>query len=148
MKNYLKILFIFAFLVVVPFLSFAQTAPTNVVTARCIDPAGDNTIGSIICQIGYYVNVIIPILIAVAVVVFIIGIIQYVLGKSDDAKTEGRSRMIYGLIGLMVIVSIWGLIAILQRTFGIDVEDASISVPCIEVGGVGGTGVSCPQNPP
>lgn len=61
-----------------------------------------------------------PLLISISVIVFIIGVIKYV-SKGDDssAREEGRNFIIYGLVGLFVIVSVWGLVGVLQGTFGI-----------------------------
>ena len=64
---------------------------------------------------------VVPLLISIAIVVFIWGVIQYVINTDDVSKrAEGRNFMIYGIIGLFVIVSIWGLIKILTGTFGIN----------------------------
>ncbi len=113
--------------VLTPFLVFAQ--PVDQCTA-----VGIGTLSFILCKISVLLNTIIPILITLGVVYFIWGVISYVMAKEEDAKKEGRSRMIYGLIGLVVIVSIWGLVAILKTTFG--VEDVSlIQIPCIDTPG-------------
>lgn len=61
-----------------------------------------------------------PLLIAISTIVFIVGVIKYV-SKGDDstAREEGRNFILYGLIGLFVIISVWGLVGVLQGTFGI-----------------------------
>lgn len=74
---------------------------------------------SIVDTIQSFVNILVPLAISVGVLYFIWGVIQYTTGKSDDAKKEGRDRMIYGIIGLFVIVSIWGLVNIISNTFGV-----------------------------
>jgi len=43
------------------------------------------------------------------------------IADDEDAKTTGRNRMIYGIIGLVVIIGMWGLVAIVQNTLGIGV---------------------------
>lgn len=64
-------------------------------------------------------NAIIPILITVGVIFFVLGIVQYVIADDEAAKTKGRDRMLYGIIGLFVIVTFWGLVAVLQNTLGV-----------------------------
>ncbi|MEZ4211081.1 MAG: hypothetical protein R3B39_02235 [Candidatus Paceibacterota bacterium] len=61
-----------------------------------------------------------PLLISISVIVFIVGVIKYI-SKGDDssAREEGTNLIIYGLVGLFVIVSVWGLVGVLQGTFGI-----------------------------
>lgn len=63
---------------------------------------------------------IIPFLMALAVVGFIYGIIQYFLNPDNEEKRKkGKTYIIWGLIGLFVIVSMWGLVSVLSDTFGI-----------------------------
>lgn len=74
---------------------------------------------SILSTIRGILNVVIPILITLGIIYFIWGVIEYVISKTEEAKKEGRDKMIYGIIGLFVIISIWGLVGILSNTFGI-----------------------------
>ena len=62
----------------------------------------------------------IPVIIALAVVVFLFGIFKYVTAKDDNAKSEARSIILYGVVVLFVMVAIWGLVNILINTFGLD----------------------------
>ena len=107
-------------------------------SAASIDCGNGGDIAYIICRIGGFINSIIPILIALGVVYFIWGVISFAIAKEEEAKKEGRARIIYGLIALLVIVSIWGLIGILQTTFGIEADNGSThtNIPCIETPGV------------
>lgn len=61
-----------------------------------------------------------PLLISISVIVFIVGVIKYISNGDDSTKREeGRNFIIYGLVGLFVIVSVWGLVGVLQGTFGL-----------------------------
>lgn len=64
-------------------------------------------------------NVAVPIVFALAFIVFIFGIFQYFIqGGHDEEKREaGRSLMLWGLIGFFIMVSVWGLVNILRGTF-------------------------------
>lgn len=64
-------------------------------------------------------NIVVPVLFAIAFIVFIWGAFQtFIIGANDDeTKTKGRNFMLYGLIGFFVMVSIWGLVNILVGTF-------------------------------
>lgn len=57
-------------------------------------------------------------LIAVAVVWIIINIVRYLIVKGPEDRKEGGMRILYGIIGLFVIISIWGLVSVLQNSFG------------------------------
>ncbi len=72
-------------------------------------------------------NALIGMLITVAIVVFFWGLIRYLLhdGASEDAH-KGVYQMIWGIVAIFVMVSIWGLIALLQRTFGVENNQAKL----------------------
>lgn len=74
---------------------------------------------SALSQIRSLVSALVPLLVAIAVVVFIVGVLRYVTaGESEDKRANARNLMIYGIIAIFVIVSIWGLVAILQQITG------------------------------
>lgn len=66
-------------------------------------------------------NTVITILIAFAVIYIIWNIIMFIV-KADDPegrKLKGQA-ILWGIVGLAVILSIWGLVAILRGTFRLD----------------------------
>lgn len=67
-------------------------------------------------------NVIVPVLFALAFIVFLWGAFQtFIVGaNSDDAKEKGKNLMLWGLVGFFVMVSIWGLVNILTGTFDLN----------------------------
>lgn len=61
---------------------------------------------------------IIPLLFAIAISVFVWGIVQYIKNAADSKKREeGRNFMVYGVVSIFVIVSMWGLVGFLRNTF-------------------------------
>ncbi|MFA6397809.1 MAG: hypothetical protein WDK96_03115 [Candidatus Paceibacterota bacterium] len=100
--------FLIPSLVFLPVVAFAQILPSQSTDAT-----------DVLVIVKNIINTIIPIAIALGVVYFIFGVIKYVTAKDDKSKQEARDVMIYGIIGLFVIVSIWGLVAILNNTFGV-----------------------------
>ena len=70
-----------------------------------------------------------PMLIAVAVIILLVAIVNYIrAGEEEEKRGQARSMMIYGIIGLFVMISLWGLVAILSGTFNLDKD-----IPDIEV---------------
>ncbi len=65
-------------------------------------------------------NPIINLLFALATVVFLWGVIQYVVGsQGDETKLKkGKQTMIWGIIGMTVMASAWGIVKILCQFFG------------------------------
>lgn len=66
------------------------------------------------------IQALIPIVIGLAVLVFLWGVLQYVLRSSDAGKEEGRTFMLWGIIALFVMVSVWGLVNILRDSLGLN----------------------------
>ena len=67
-----------------------------------------------------YIKLIIPLLMGVAVVIFLYGVVKYI-GSAGEVKSreEGRRFMVYGIIGLAVMTSVWGLVAFVTNTLGL-----------------------------
>ena len=79
---------------------------------------------------------------ALAVVFFLYGILKYIKsGDSEEERDKGKNVMIYGIIGLFVMVSFWGFVNILINTFELDTYPY-VDVPYLppSKGGGGGTG--------
>src|SRR5258706_10003371 len=63
-------------------------------------------------------NYIFPILLAIAVLVIAWGIFKFILAAGDEgARAEGRSFILWGIVGLFLMLSIWGLVNILYNSF-------------------------------
>lgn len=82
-------------------------------------------------------NSVIPVLIALGLVYFVWGVVQYVIADAEEAKKSGKDRIIYGIIGLAVITSLWGLVNIVIKTFGLGNASAPSLAPgvCEELTG-------------
>ncbi len=76
------------------------------------------TIPSIILTITTILNeAVIPLIIGIAFVIFLWGVYKYIYSASVEAKEGARTTIIYGLIGLFVMLAAWGLVNILIDTF-------------------------------
>jgi hypothetical protein len=115
MKNKLAVFGSFL-LGMVPVVALAQvTGGIN----SCVKGMPVRDITSLLCKIGDILNAVVPILIALGVVYFVWGVITFVIANDEEAKTTGRNRIIAGIIGLAVIIGLWGLVKILTNTFGV-----------------------------
>jgi len=79
-------------------------------------------------------------LIALAVVFFLYGILKYITARDDEEKRgKMKNIMIYGIIGLFVMISFWGIVNILINTFELDTTP-NVSVPYFDDSGYSGSG--------
>jgi len=102
-----KVLAIAAGVVAMPFVASAQVTVTNV--------------GDILNLISAFINTLLPLIIALAVLVFVWGVFKYVTaGDDEEARKSGRQLMINGVIAIFVMVSVWGLVNILVNTFNLN----------------------------
>lgn len=76
-------------------------------------------IDSILTNIDKWIKAALPIIIAAAVVYFVYGIARFVMAGDEAAKEGAKDRIIYGIVGLFVIVAMWGIVNILISTLGV-----------------------------
>ena len=64
-------------------------------------------------------NPLIILLFAVATMMFAWGIVQYVLGGqgSDQRMTQAKNAILWGILGMFVMASAWGIVSILCKFF-------------------------------
>lgn len=65
------------------------------------------------------IDVALPVLVALTLLVFFKGLVAFI-AKSGDAKShaEGKNLMVWGLIGLFVMVSVFGILKFFSNDFG------------------------------
>ena len=56
----------------------------------------------------------------VALLMFLWGAFEYIASAdSEEGQTKGRTHMLFGIIGLLIMVSAYGILKIALDTFGI-----------------------------
>ncbi len=98
-------------------LAFAAI-PTLALAQLTIDPGQQNATG-IVIWIQNIIKTATQLLIAAAVVYFLFGVFQFVKsGGDEEARKAGRDKIVSGVIGIAVMVSVWGLVAWVTNTTG------------------------------
>jgi hypothetical protein len=106
-----------------PLIVLAQTYQTS------------SGIGGLFTLAQGFLNKAVPLLISLAVVYFIYQVFRYAVAGNEEDKAKAKTHMIWGIVGIFIMVSVWGLVAILQSTFG------------TTSGGVGNIGSQLPTLP-
>ncbi|MFA7216753.1 MAG: hypothetical protein WC095_02120 [Candidatus Paceibacterota bacterium] len=66
------------------------------------------------------INLLIKVFFGLGLLLFFWGAGQFILHSGEDkARTEGRNRMIWGIIALFVMASIYGILGFIGSTVGI-----------------------------
>lgn len=105
-----------------PAIALAQPSLIGEVPGDQNSPTALSLLGVISSIFG----VIIPILVTLAVIYVIWNVIKYTTADDDTAQDTARKGILNGIIALFVIVSIWGLVAIINRTFNIGQGGANV----------------------
>jgi len=98
----------------------ARTIGTSllaIATASLPALAGAASILDTLSLFNTVLNAAIGLLITLAIVTFFWGLVKYLFGEGAEGKAEGLKIMLMGVITIFVMVSIWGLIRLLQSTF-------------------------------
>jgi hypothetical protein len=98
----------------VPLLALAQTTQSTGCTT--------NDICQIASTLLFLINsVLVPLLFAAAFIMFLYGIAKAYIFSGGDAATvaDGHKLVLWGVIGFVVMISLWGLVNIVSNTFGL-----------------------------
>jgi hypothetical protein len=87
-----------------PMLAFAQGE---------ISIDASTGISGLVSAMTSLINAFVPIAIVIAVIIVIWGAFQIIVGGSDEeARKSGRSKILWGLIGIFLLLSAWALVSI------------------------------------
>lgn len=62
------------------------------------------------------INPLIILLVALALLVFLFGVVQFIFPSSPEKRSQGSRHMIWGLIGLVISMSVFGIMNLLADT--------------------------------
>lgn len=72
----------------------------------------------------YILNPVIGLLFAVAFVIFIYGIFKFLSTDVEaTSRKEAQDAILYGFIGMIIMFSVYGIIAFVLKTFGVTPND-------------------------
>ncbi len=76
----------------------------------------------------------IPVLVGLGLALFIWGGVVMIVSAGDDTKRkEGQTRMLWGLLALFVLVSVWGIVKLVQVFLGVGGTTSTPPLPGVEI---------------
>lgn len=80
------------------------------------------------------VNILVAIVFVLALVVFAWGVVKYITSANNpEREKEARQFLWWGVVGLFVIIAIFGLVQFIGKTLGINPgETGSLRIPKVE----------------
>ena len=79
------------------------------------------SVDSFIANVGeQIINPLIVFLFALATAFFLFGIFQFVTNaENEEKRTEGRNHILWGVIGLTIMIGVWTILNVILNTFNI-----------------------------
>ena len=75
------------------------------------------------------VNPLIVFLFALASVYFLYGVFEFIFNQeNEEKKTSGKSHMLWGVIGISIMLGVWGIFSLIVNTLGIS-DQIQVSSP-------------------
>ena len=78
--------------------------------------ASAQTLNDTLFTLSTLLNGVIGLFITLAIVVFFWGLIKYLFHQDNENAQEGIKIMFWGVVAIFVMVSIWGIIGLVQRS--------------------------------
>jgi len=89
--------------------------------------------------INLIINPLILVVFAAGFFMFVWGLVQFILDLDEGAhRAEGIEHMKWGIVGMFVMVSVYGIIALLSNTFGLGVDPYTGRVDSPDMSGLEG----------
>lgn len=106
-----------AVLLLMPAVTFAAT-PINPSALQV--SGGSGGFYGVVGIIKNAINVILPVIISLAVLYFLWGLFIYIKANDPAEQEKARMYILWSIIFIAVMVSVWGLVNILTSTFNLD----------------------------
>jgi NADH:ubiquinone oxidoreductase subunit 6 (subunit J) len=87
-----------------------------------IIPVAEASVATLMMSINRVViNPIIILIFALAVVIFVYGLIKYLLSPdNEEVRKSSKSHMLWGVVGMFIMVAVFGIMNIILNTIGED----------------------------
>lgn len=80
-----------------------------------------NTIAGLVVRIQRTIDYIIPFLLGLGLLFVVYGVLRYISkGADEEKRKEARDFILWGILSLFIMLSVWGLVNILVNTFNLD----------------------------
>lgn len=76
------------------------------------------------------IQIIIPLVFALALLLFFWGVAKYIWSEGQG-KEDGRKIMIWGVVALFVMTSVWGIVRFIQQDFLGGSNTSSMPIPTL-----------------
>ncbi|MGE5541376.1 MAG: pilin [Bacillota bacterium] len=93
----------------------------GVAHAQVPDTKGVDNLGVFLLKGIYFIDrYLVPVIFALAFIVFVIGVYRFFIAgaTNEEKRQEGQKFVVYGLVGFVLMLSVWGIVNLLLNTLG------------------------------
>ena len=92
-----------------------------------------NSLNDVITVFTNLLNLAFPVIVGLAVIFFIWSVFKYITSAGDpESRSTATGHIIAGIIGIFVIVSVWGLVNVLRNTLNLN-GSATVNNPVLPI---------------
>ncbi|MHB1086241.1 MAG: hypothetical protein ACYCZ0_00655 [Minisyncoccota bacterium] len=77
--------------------------------------------------VDYIINPMILIVFATGFFLFVWGLVQFIYKLDEGAQSSGKQHMLWGIVGMLIMVSVYGIIGLIDETFDLDIGNPDMS---------------------
>jgi len=77
--------------------------------------------------VTYIIDPIILIIFAAGFFLFVWGLVEFIYKLDEGAQTSGKQHMLWGIVGMLIMVSVYGIIALIDETFDLNISNPDVS---------------------
>lgn len=78
--------------------------------------------------VTYIINPAILIVFALGFLLFVYGLVEFLWNLNQGGENEeGKMHMLWGIVGMLIMVSVFGILELLDNTFGLDFRNPDVS---------------------
>jgi hypothetical protein len=77
--------------------------------------------------VDYIINPAILVIFAAGFFLFLWGLVQFLWKLDEGAQSSGKQHMLWGIVGMFIMVSVYGIINLIDSTFGFDIANPDVS---------------------
>lgn len=69
--------------------------------------------------VSFVNSAVVPLIYSLAFLLFLVGMVRFFFMGGEEGRKKGKEFMLWGIIGLVVMFSVWGIVNMLLATLGI-----------------------------
>src|SRR3989344_6640474 len=77
--------------------------------------------------VDYFINPAILVIFAFGFFLFVWGLIEFLWNlRGGEVQNDGKQHMIWGIVGMLIMVSVFGIISLIDSTFNLNISNPDV----------------------